>query len=157
MCDKTCVSWESRETGDTHTSVHATFVLTQIYPRWNTLWTIWKSHKTLDVYPILPFPAPLMATWALHFYGTRYQKICSKHLKRLIKSLHVTFMGRGEGSVCILDTHIPVAMLKSTTASTPFRRISGRVTDFSSIYNIRRSMQISEEVCKCEMTGRGRT
>ena len=101
--------------------------------QWSTLWTIWKSHKTLDVYPILPFPAPLMATWALHFYGTRYQNICSKHLKTLLKSLHVTFMGRGEGSVCILDTHIPVAMLKSTTASTPFRRISGRVTEFSSI------------------------
>ena len=45
-------------------------------------------------------------------------------------SLYVTFMGRREGSVClesqqckpvcIVDIDIPVAMLKSTTASTPF-------------------------------------
>ena len=54
---------------------------THIHPRWNTLWTIWKSHKTLDVHPMLPFPAPLMATGALHLFGTKYQKICSKQLK----------------------------------------------------------------------------
>ena len=106
---------------------------THIHPRWNTLWTIWKSHKTLDVHPMLPFPAPLMATGALHLFGTKYQKICSKQLKILLNSLHVTFMGRGEGSVCIVDTHMPVAMLKSTTASIPFCRILGRVTDFSNI------------------------
>ena len=82
---------------------------------------------------MLPVPSPLMATWAPHFYSTRYRTICSKQLKILSNALHMTFMVRGDGSVCIQDTHIPTALLKATRASTPFRRVLGRVTDFSSI------------------------
>jgi hypothetical protein len=92
-----------------------------------------KSYKTLDEPALLPFPSLLIATWDPHVYGTRYQNICSKQLKKVLTALRMDFMGRGDGSVCIQDAHTAVAVLKATRASTPFCRVSGRVTDFNSI------------------------
>jgi hypothetical protein len=107
--------------------------LTDIITQWSTLWTIWKSYKTLDEHALLPFPSLLIATWAPHVYGTRYQNIYSKQLNELLTAFWMNFMGRGNGSVCIQDAHTSVAVLKATRASTPFCRVSGRVADFSSI------------------------
>jgi len=56
-----------------------------------------------------------------------------QHVKILSRSFQMTLMVRGDGSVCIQDTHIPGAVLEATRASTPFGRVSGRVIEFRSI------------------------
>jgi hypothetical protein len=57
--------------------------------------------------------------------------------------------GQGDGSICIHGTHNPNAALKATRASTPFRRVSGRVVDLSASGK-------SVAMCKGEMMRRGR-
>ena len=125
------------------------FCLTQKNPLWKTLWTIWKSHKTWDVHPTMPFPAHLMATWALQFYGTRHQNICPKQLKIQSKPPHVTFMGRGEGFVCIPDTHVPLPCWSLQRPPHLFAGLQEEILTWA-------ASRISAHVWKCEMNGRGR-